>query len=428
LLFFATEHKGNDEQGHEGRDGMKTADTQDPVPAVLEDESDDLVYFQISLSGLRHVIQNASERAAAVYIALTAGVDHTNTKYQRACTHGAKAVEARTGLNRKTSVPELVEELVGIDALQRLPKVADSNPTTQEATGHTVTCLVDPDRTDDLVDIDQRFLDPHHGAEKRPARRSVRGVNSDFMRMLYAQIGRRGGRPFTDALLLYCALHGHFDLGRYAGVDPRVAYSLMSPLDEAGPIGDLAHVTPLFHNDEQRLVLVKETGFPRIRDGYAHGLFKDLPSRTEEAPESRAAAALDILRSLGLVTAAHVLWTASPFTERDGAPHATLYVKGGSTFTDGRHLAHEIDAVVQGTDTIQGSELYPRDAEESKAAFSGSGIYRYIVHEDEVETSVVLTQLRLKHIADSDSQRAGLVVESLRRDGYLAYLRSMEMA
>ena len=57
--------------------------------------------------------------------------------------------------------------------------------------------------------------------------------------------------------------------------------------------------------------------------------------------------------------------------------------------------------------------------------FSGSGIYRYIVPEDEVQSSVVLTQLRLKHVADSDSHRAGLVVESLRRDGYLAYLRSM---
>ena len=84
--------------------------------------------------------------------------------------------------------------------------------------------------------------------------------------------------------------------------------------------------------------------------------------------------------------------------------------------------------MVKGTDTIEGSALYPRDAEDGKSAFSRSGIYRYIVHEDEVQASVVLTQLRLKHVADSDSHRAGLIVESLRRDGYLAYLRSMEMA
>ena len=88
----------------------------------------------------------------------------------------------------------------------------------------------------------------------------------------------------------------------------------------------------------------------------------------------------------------------------------------------------EIDAVVKGSDTIEGSALYPRGAEEGKSAFSGSGIYRYIVPEDEVQASVVLTQLRLKHVADSDSHRAGHVVESLRRDGYLAYLRSMEVA
>ena len=84
--------------------------------------------------------------------------------------------------------------------------------------------------------------------------------------------------------------------------------------------------------------------------------------------------------------------------------------------------------MVKGTDTIQGSALYPRGAEESKAAFSGSGIYRYIVHEDYAETSIVLTQLRLKHVADSDSHRAGLAVESLRRDGYMAYLQSLELA
>lgn len=427
-MFFATQHKGSDKQGYEGRSGMTTAETPDEVAAVWEDESDDKVYFQISISGLRNVIQNASDRAAAVYFALAAGVDHTNARYPRACTHGAKAVEGRTGLSRKGSVPELVEELLGIDALQRPPEVADSNAESPKTAGQAVTYLVDPKRIDDLVDIDQRFLDPYHGAEKRPVRRSVHAMNSDFMRMMYAQNGRRGGRPFTDALLLYCALLRHFDLERHAGVDPRIAHSLMSPLDEAGPIGDLEHVMPLFRNDGHCLVLVKETGFPSISAEYAHVLFKDLVSRREETPEDRAAAALDVLRSLGLVSAAHVLWIASPFTERDSTPRATLYVKGGSTYTDGRHLQHEIDAVVKGTDTIEGSALYPRDAEDGKSAFGGSGIYRYIVHEDEVQASVVLTQLRLKHVADSDSHRAGLVVESLRRDGYLAYLRSMEVA
>ena len=407
---------------------MTTAVTPDEGAAVWEDESEDKVYFQISRSGLQHVIRNASERAAAVYIALAAGVDHTNAKYPRACTHGAKAVENRTGLSRKSSVPELMEQLLGIDALQRLPQVAGVDAATQKTSGQAVTCLVDPERIDDLVDIDQRFLDPYHGAEKRPVRRSVHAMNSDFMRMMYAQSGRRGGRPFTDALLLYCALLCHFDLERYAGVDPHVAHSLMSPLGEVGPIGDLEHVMPLFRNDGHCLVLVKETGFPSISAEYAHVLFKDLVSRREETPEDRAAAALDVLRSLGLVSAAHVLWIASPFAERDSTPRATLYVKGGSTYTDGRHLQHEIDAVVKDTDTIEGSALYPRNVEEGKSAFSGSGIYRYIAPEDEVQASVVLTQLRLKHVADSDSHRAGLVVESLRRDGYLAYLRSMEVA
>lgn len=407
---------------------MTTAETPDDVAAVLEDESDDRVYFQVSRSGLQHVMRTASARAVATYFALAAGVDHTNTEYPRACTHGAKAVENRTGLSRKSSVPELVEELLGINALQRPPAVADLEEASAKTVGHAVTWLVDPERIDDLVDIDQRFLDPYHGADKRPVRRSVKGVNSDFMRMMYAQVGRRGGRPFTDALLLYCALLGHFDLERHAGVDPRVACSLMSPYSGGGPIRDLEHVMPLFRNDGDCLVLVQETGFPCIGAEYADELFKDLPSRRQEAPEERAAAALDVLRSLGLVSAAHVLWTASPFTERHSAPLATLYVKGGSTFTDGRHLQHEIDAVLKDTDTIEGSALYPRGAEDGKSAFSGSGIYRYIAPEDEVQASVVLTQLRLKHVADSDSHRAGLIVESLRRDGYLAYLRSMEMA
>ncbi|MFI8616356.1 hypothetical protein ACIGHN_12720 [Acidovorax sp. NPDC077693] len=407
---------------------MTAAKTPDEVAQVWEDESDDRVYFQISKSGLQHVMRTASARAAAVYVALAAGVDHTNARYPRACTHGAKAVEGRTGLSRKSSVPELMEELLSVNALQRPPTVADLEGASAKTAGHAVTWLVDPQRIDDLVDIDQRFLDPYHGAEKRPVRRSVQGVNSDFMRLMHAQAGRRGGRPFTDALLLYCALLQHFDLERHAGVDPRVAHSLMSPISGDGPIGDLEHVMPLFRNDGHCLVLVQETGFPRISAGYAHVLFKDLPSRREEASEERAAAALDVLRSLGLVSAVHVLWTASPFTERDSAPRATLYVKGGSTFTDGRHLQHEIDAVVKATDTIDGRALYPRKAEDCKSAFSGSGIYRYILHEDEVQASVVLTQLRLKHVADSDSHRAGLVVEGLRRDEYLDYLRSMEVA
>lgn len=423
---------------------MKTAKTLQgrATPTAQADESDGPVYFQISYSGLRHVIQNADEWAAAVYIALAAGVDHTNSEYPRACTHGAKAVEARTGLNRKDRVPELVEALFGIDALQRVPEPTNqavhkatqrvpklANSTAHMATEPTVMCRVDPERLDDLVAIDQRFLDPYHGSGKRPVRRRVQDdVNSDFMRMMYGLVGRRRGRPFTDAMLLLCGLHLHHDLGRFAGVDPRVAHSRMSPLQDGGPICDIEHVMELFGNEQYRLVMVRETGFPRINAGYAEVLFKGLASPTGEAPADRAAAALDILKTLGLVSTAHVVWTASPLTKSGGTPLVTLYVKGGAAFTDGKHIQHEIDAVVQDTDTIQGSELYPRDAEGSKAAFAGSGVYRYIVHEDLLETSVVLTQLRLKHVADSDSYRFGRDIESMRRDGYRAELRSLNVA
>jgi len=334
-------------------------------------------------------------------------------------------VEARTGLDRKNCVPALLEELVGIDAIQRAHEAP--GPGQIGKTGvHAVRFLVDPERLDDLVDIDQRFLDPRHGARRHAASRRPATVNSDFMRLIHALASQRGVRPFTDALLLFIALHQRMDYGTYAGVDPKAAHAETSPLREEGrPIDDISHVMRVPGNGRHRAVLVQEAGFPRINAVFAQALFKDLPGVDGEAAWDRAAAALSILRALNLVSSAHVLWSANPLTQASAAPIATLYVKGGAAFTDGRHLQHDIDAALKNTGSITGSELYPRDAEGSKAAFAGSGVYRYIVQADQVDTSVVLTQLRLKHAADSDSHRNGLAIESLRRAGYQDFLNAL---
>lgn len=405
---------------------MTTAEAFDQDQQERDEALGDFVYFQISMTGVRHVIQNADKRAAAVYTALTSGVDHRNTSSPRACTHGALAVEARTGLDRKNCVPALVEELVGIDAIQRTHE--SPGPERVGKTGeHPVRFLVDPERLDDLVDIDQRFLDPCHGSRRRAARRRPATVISDFMRLIHLA-SQRGSRPFTDALLLFFALHQRLDYGTYAGVDPKAAHAETSPLREEGrPIDDISHVMRVPGNERHRVVLVQESGFPRINATFAQALFKDLPGLDGEAPWDRAAAALSILRSLNLVSSAHVLWSANPLTRASAAPIATLYVKGGAAFTDGRHLQHDIDAALKKTGTITGRELYPRDADESKAAFAGSGVYRYILQAGQVDASVVLTQLRLKHVADSDSHRNGLAIENLRCNGYRDLLDALDI-
>lgn len=406
---------------------MRTAEALDQ-DQMREGEPDDFVYFQISLSGLRYVIQHTGVQTTAVYTALAAGVDHRNALGPRACTHGALAVEARTGLDRKNCVPMFLETLSNIGSIRQADDTPD-NALPGKAGAHAVRCHVDPERLDDLVDIDQRFLDPRHGSRRHAAKRRRAAVISDFMRLIHAMASQRGSRPFTDALLLFLALHQRLDYGTYAGVDPKAAHAEMSPLqDERGPIDDISHVMRVPGNGRHRVVLVQESGFPRINAVFAQALFKDIPGGVEgEAPWDRAAAALSILRSLNLVSSAHVLWSANPLTQASAAPIATLYVKGGAAFTDGRHLQHDIDAALKNTGAITGRELYPRDAEGSKAAFAGSGVYRFIVQAGQVDASVVLTQLRLKHVADSDSHRNGLAIENLRSDGYREFLDALDI-
>lgn len=62
-----------------------------------------------------------------VYIAMAAGVDHRNKRFERGCTHGAMAIQLRTGFTRDNVIPKATEELLKIGAI--VPAIDPEDPT-----------------------------------------------------------------------------------------------------------------------------------------------------------------------------------------------------------------------------------------------------------------------------------------------------------
>jgi len=395
-------------------------------------------YFLVSLSGLRRVIQEASDHAAAVYIAMSAGVDHRNKKFERGCTHGAMALQLRTGLTRDNVIPRATEELVKIGAI--VPAVDPKSLTPAKNRPHNaVKYLVDPMRKDDLVAIDQRFLNPSHARRKPGAAKKAILEESDFKRIVMSADMSRQSMPYTDALLLFVALQSRLDYSAYGGVDPCAANSRFVPTKPDEPFDDASSEMPVPGHPDLRLILAKEGSFPVIQDEFAEQLFKGLEKQGLEAeavPAFRAKAALNLLLKLELVGSVHIVWNRDPSllstvpTHMSPRPTATLYVADGDAFRGVTpFLQHAIDAAIKRVDAISGRELYPRDERgEVQPVFKKTGIYRYFVHQRQLGSVVALTQLRIKWWALSDSHLAGLEADRIRHDSNINWLHELHLS
>lgn len=83
--------------------------------------------------------------------------------------------------------------------------------------------LVDPTRTDDLVAIDQRFLNPSHASRKPGQGKKASVEESDLKRIVMSSEMSRQSMPYTDTLLLLVAVLSRLDYSGYGAVDPCVA-------------------------------------------------------------------------------------------------------------------------------------------------------------------------------------------------------------
>ena len=389
-------------------------------------------YFLVSLSGLRRVIQEASDHAAVVYIAMAAGVDHRNKRFERGCTHGAMAIQLRTGFTRDNVIPKATEELLKIGAI--VPAIDPEDPTPAKNRPHNaVKYLVDPTRTDDLVAIDQRFLNPSHASRKPGERKKAFIKESDLKRIVMSSEMSRQSMPYTDTLLLLVALLSRLDYSGYGAVDPCVASTRFMPTRPNEPFDDASAEMHVPGNPDLRLILAKEGGFPLIQKQFADQLFDGLEVGMD--PLSRAQAALKLLLDLGMVGSAHIVWNRDPLsqltapTRVSARPAATLYVTGGDDFRGVTpFLQYAIDAAIKRVDAISGRELYPRDEHgRVQPVFKNTGIYRYFVHQRQLGSVVALTQLRVKWWAHSDSHLAGLEADRIRHESNVESLLRMSV-
>lgn len=403
------------------------------------DEGQDKIpgYFLVSLSGLRRVIQEASDHAAVVYIAMAAGVDHRNKKFERGCTHGAMAIQLRTGLTRDNVIPKATDELLKIGAI--VPAIDPADPTPAKNRPHNaVKYLVDPTRTDDLVAIDQRFLNPLHARRKPGDRKKASIEESDLKRIVMSSEMSRQSMPYTDALLLLVALLSRLDYSAYGAVDPCAASTRFVPTQPNEPFDDASAEIHVPGHPNLRLILAKEGGFPLIQKRFADQLFDGLAADELGAgmePLSRAQTALKLLLDLGMVGSVHIVWNRDPLsqpttpTRVSARPVATLYVTAGDDFRGVTpFLQYAIDAAIKRVDAISGRELYPRDEHgKVQPVFKKTGIYRYFVHQRQLGSAVALTQLRVKWWAHSDSHLAGLEADRIRHNSNIEALLQMSV-
>ena len=390
-------------------------------------------YFLVSLSGLLRVIQEASDCAAVVYIAMAAGVDQRNKKFVRGCTHGAMAIQLRTGFTRDNVIPKAIAQLVRIGAI--VPAVDQDDQTPSKNRPHNaVKYLVDPTRTADLVAIDQRFLNPSHARGPSGTSKKMVLETSDFKRIVMSADMQRQSMPYTDALLLFVALQSRLDFSAYGGIDPAAAHTRLIPTKPNEPFDDALTEMIVPGNPDLRLILAKECGFPVVQKQFAEDLFGGLPAEGAEGPAFRAAAALRLLRKLGLVEAVHMVWNRDPVGAAAAAhasarPMQTLYVLGGDEFRKVTpFLQYAIDAAIKRVGAISGRELYPRNhLGELEPVFANSGIYRYFAPQRQRGDFVALTQIRIRWWARSDANLAGLEADRLRHDSNVEALLDMSV-
>lgn len=338
----------------------------------------------------------------AAYIVLCGGVD--GRRPGRVCTHGAKSISERLGATYRTAQKSL-------EWLQEHGFIVEG-PLPENSSGNALPRSRAPRwflQDGDLdIAVSKMFIDGAPQAKRSPLQQIIFDVDG------LPDVPR--ARAVCDAILVYAAMMLEMDFGAYGGVDPTKWVKKYRPIkaDECGDGSE--HVVKVPEANALLVTVIEDESattkwrfiYQTLGEDYTLGC-------CDESLADRFFHAITSLMKLKLLYSAMILWSGNPLADRQAAPIATQYINS--------HWARGIDPHCQYVTNNAAWRSGARDAyldftAEEGPAFLGSGSYRYMVAPGQVDSVVLLEQLRVRYWPPNAATVSGREAEKARTERY----------
>ena len=345
-------------------------------------------YFQYSYERVIQIAQNPNMGLDCVlaYLILASGVN-SNDSMSRASKHWKNSVNERTNLS--ISLAEAAISKLASNGFITIPDQDQGNAP------FIIKCQVDPDHTENLSCLSQRFINPEVNELGSVCLGSLKylcneiAIGSDGLSVTEARL---------DAIMTFLALHEGQDFGKFSGIDPEIIHSTFKNV-EVNYVDGYTSVIPINGKSDWSLTHVdcQPTLFEPKED-FSKCAFGSLQNVDQEVSiEVRFKLALMNLKNSGLLYKAHVLWNSNPIEKMGEAKAMPLYVVyvDDSWATEMEDVLHrDIKATTKATGTLEGSQMYGDNC--STESTYQDKTHGFIVDNRTLMSAVMLTVYRVR--------------------------------
>lgn len=349
-------------------------------------------FFQYSYERVIQIAQNPDMGLDCVlaYLILASGVNSHDSMI-RANKHWKNSVNERTNLS--ISLADAAISKLASNGFITIPDQDQDQD--QGSAPFIIKCQVDPDYTENLSCLSQRFVNPEVNELGSVCVGSLKylcneiAIGSDGLSVTEARL---------DAIMTFLALHEDQDFDKFSGIDPEIIHSTFKYVKE-NHVDGYTSVIPINGKPDWSLTHVdsQPTLFEPKQD-FSKRAFGSLQNVDQEVSiEVRFKLALMNLKNSGLLYKAHVLWNSNPIDKKGEAKAIPLYVVyvDDSWATEMEDALHrDIKGTTKATGTLEGLQMYG-DKCSTESLYQGK-THGFIVDNRTLKSAVMLTVYRVR--------------------------------
>lgn len=406
--------------------GVSIETKDDPAQEPTRDP-----FFEVSLSGLKLTSQeDPAPIQPATYITACASVDNSQRDYPRGST------QAHRGAGRRFPKHMFSPQAIA-GALRRhcdKGRLINLVPEDEERRTGDVLYQVDPERTKDLVAVSHQFIglqktiDEHGKPEYRlndqPAH--LASVLKNCQPWLFEISAEQ---TQVDLLQTFFHLMRCQDFSKFGGVDPRLASAAFKECHpEDNPAGGES-CRPIEDNVNLIARFMVAPSTILTKDGIGQEILGNIATKTgpRTTVQTRLDHAIRQLIRAKLLYRVAVLWDGDPREDAAATPVVTVAVRGSSIARLERCAQQDVDQYLDRTGTWPKNEqfkLVDFDAEDGRTEHvcKDTGIYRYVVPSEKLQSWVLLDQYRVRWWGMTDENLARLSHDAARVKNYITAL------
>ena len=372
-------------------------------------------YFQYCYGRVIQIAQNPDMGLDCVlaYLILASGVN-SNDSMIRANKHWKNSVNERTNLS--ISLAEAAISKLASNGFITIPDQDQGNAP------FIIKCQVDPDHTENLSCLSQRFVNPEVNELGSVCLGSLKylcneiAIGSDGLSVTEARL---------DAIMTFLALHEGQDFNKFSGIDPEIIHSTFEKVED-NFVDGYASGIPISGKPDWSLTHVNSlpTRFEPKED-FSKRTYRSLPNVEQKISiEVRFKLALMNLKNSGLLYKAHVLWNSHPIKkigEAKAIPLYVVYVEGSWATEMEDALHRDIKATTKATGTLEGLQMYG-DKCRTESLYQGK-THGFIVDNRTLKSAVMLTVYRVRWWSPDNRCMEAIKADSDRTDEWRRALK-----